>query len=421
MIVKIRTSGILETASWNIRETVRRLNLPEDIAQRISEPSEQLCLRIHPVMPDGRTVHAEVFVVRHNDVLGPAKGGIRMTSTVTLEEVAGLAMEMTWKTALIGVPFGGGKAGIRADPSALTLADKEVLIRAFTRAVRRLIGPEIYVPAPDMGTDECDMGHISDCISHSGGTSITPGCFVTGKPLMLGGITGRREATGYGVVATIAAACERLGLRLPACRVAVQGFGNVGSVAAHTIAARGATVVAVSDVRGGTVNEDGLDIPKLIEYAKATGSVDGFPGGRKVSSDDVLLLDCDILIPAAADSVIHAENAEDIRATMIAEGANGPLTPAADQALAARNVFVIPDILCNSGGVFVSYLEYTQETQREQMTGDEVERRLSRRLQSTFDAVFERAKRTGETMRHAAMDIAVLRVVDGIVARGLLP
>jgi glutamate dehydrogenase/leucine dehydrogenase len=412
---------ILQTATWNIQQTVQRLGLKEDIARRIIEPTEQISTCIHPILHDGQMLHAQVFVVRHNDVLGPAKGGIRMSPTVSLDEITGLAMEMTWKTSLIGVPFGGGKAGIRYDPARLRPTEKEVLIRAFIRGVRRHVGPEIYVPAPDMGTDEHDMGHIRDCISYSGGTSITTGCFVTGKPVIQGGIIGRREATGYGVVATVAAACEHLGKQLSNLRVAIQGFGNVGSVTALTIAERGATVVAVSDISGGTYNEDGLDARQLAEYVKAKKEVRGFPGGEDVSLDDVLEADCDLLIPAAADSAVTEDNAERIRAKIIAEAANAPLTPQADEILGAREVFIIPDILCNAGGVFVSYLEYTQETQRDQMTRVEVEQRLSTRMANTFEQVYHRAQRLGETMRHAAMDLAVSRVVEGIIARGFLP
>jgi glutamate dehydrogenase/leucine dehydrogenase len=414
-------SGILQTALWNVQQTAGRLKLDDDMTRRIIEPSEQIRAVVHPVFPDGRALHAKVFLVRHNDILGPAKGGIRMTPTVSLDEVTGLAMEMTWKTSLVGVPFGGGKAGICCDPSQLDPTQKEILIRAFTRGVRRHIGPEIYVPAPDMGTNQSDMGHIRDCISYSSGTSITVGCFVTGKPVVLGGIVGRREATGNGVVATIAAACDRLNLRLPKLRVAVQGFGNVGSVSALAIAERGASVVAISDVSGGTFCEDGLDVLRLAEHVNATGGVKGFAGGTDISLDAVLEADCDVLIPAAAGSVVTEENAGRIRAKMIAEGANAPLTPPADEILNARNAFIIPDILCNAGGVFVSYLEYTQETQRDQMTREEVDERLHNRMRSTFDQVYERAQQGRETMRHAAMDIAVARVVDGIVARGLLP
>jgi len=421
IVVGSQKSGILQTALWNAQQAAFRLRLNEDLTRRIIEPMEQIRTVIHPQVPNGRMLHAHVYVVRHNDVLGPSKGGIRMTPTVNLNEVTGLAMEMTWKTSLIGVPFGGGKSGIRYDPAQLTPTEKEILIRAFTRGIRRHIGPEIYVPAPDMGTNEVDMGHIKDCISYSEGVSITAGCFVTGKPVVLGGIVGRREATGHGVVATIAAACERLNLKLSRLRVAVQGFGNVGSVSALTIAEKGATVFAVSDITGGTYNKDGLDVVKLAEHVSMTGGVKGFPGGKGISNEEVLESDCDVLIPAAGGSVITEENAGRIKARIIAEGANAPLTPQADEILNERGVFIIPDILCNAGGVFVSYLEYTQETQRDQITREEVEQRLTQRMQSTFNQVHDYSQRKGEPMRHAAMDIAVSRVVDGILSRGLLP
>ncbi len=419
---KTNASGtILQTALWNVQQTAQRLDLDENMTRQITEPAERIQSRVHPLMPDGRMLHAQVFVVRHNDVLGPAKGGIRMTAGVDLDEVTGLAMEMTWKTSLIGVPFGGGKAGIRIDPAHLQPVEKEILVRAFTRGVRRHLGPEIYVPAPDMGTNERDMGHIRDCISYSSGTSIPVGCFVTGKPVVLGGVVGRREATGRGVVSTIVAACERLNLQMAGLRVAVQGFGNVGSVAAQAIAERGASVVAVSDVNGATYCKDGLDVRRLAEHVQATGGVKGFAGGEDIARESVLEVECDVLIPAAGGSAITEENAGRIRAKVIAEGANAPLTPPADEILNGKDTFIIPDILCNAGGVFVSYLEYTQETQRDQMTRDEVERRLSERMQATFELVYDRAQRTRETMRHAAMDIAVSRVADGVIARGLLP
>ncbi|MBI5723823.1 MAG: Glu/Leu/Phe/Val dehydrogenase [Planctomycetes bacterium] len=418
---KKQSNGILQTAVWNVRQSAQRLGLDERMLTRILEPREKIVVALHPFLSDGKFVHIPAFVVRHNDTLGPAKGGIRMTPGVTLDEITGLSMEMTWKTALVGVPFGGGKSGICCDPAAITPHDKEIIIRAFTRAVRRHIGPEIYVPAPDMGTNEADMGHIRDCISYSGGTSITDGCFVTGKPVVLGGIIGRRESTGQGVVHTIAAACERLKLKLADLRVAVQGFGNVGGVAAARIVKTGAAVTAVSDITGGTVKEKGLDIAKLQEHVRASGGVKGFAGGRDVPRDSVMEVPCDVLVPAAGGSSITEANAGRIQARMIAEGANAPVTPAADEILQERDIFVIPDILCNAGGVFVSYLEYTQEMQREQMTYSEVEARLTERMRKTFSDVYERAQQKKSPMRWAAIDIAVLRVVEGILARGLLP
>jgi glutamate dehydrogenase (NAD(P)+) len=330
-------------------------------------------------------------------------------------------MEMTWKTSLIGVPFGGGKSGICVDPTGLSANDKEVVIRAFTRAILRHMGPEIYVPAPDMGTNETDMGHIRDCITYSAGTSITSGCYVTGKPVVLGGIVGRREATGKGLVYATLAACEKLGIDIKKARVAVQGFGNVGSYAAIAIAEAGAKVVAVADVTGGVYNEDGLDVQKLIAHFRSTGSLKDFAASKPTTSKGVLEVPCDILLPAATQSQITLQNADKIQAKIIAEGANSPTTPEADEILKDRGIFVIPDILCNAGGVFVSYLEYTQETQREQMTLEQVDQRLRERMRTRFNDISAYAADKMLTMREAAMDLAVARVVEAIMARGFLP
>ena len=370
-------NALLKTALHNLKNTAERLGLDEAMLARLSEPKEKIEITANPTLAGGRKLHFRAFVVRHNDAIGPAKGGIRMSPMVTMDDITGLSMEMTWKTSLIGVPFGGGKSGISADPAGLSAIDKETVIRSFIRAVHRHVGPEIYIPAPDMGTNETDMGHIRDCIAYSEGTSITNGCYVTGKPVVLGGIVGRREATGKGVVYTTLAACEKLGIDINKARVAVQGFGNVGSVAAMAIAQAGAKVVAVADVNGGVYSEAGIEMEKLFAHVKSTGSMKNFDSSRHITSDGVLEVPCDILIPAATQSQITIENADKIQAKIIAEGANAPTTPEADEILKDRNIFVIPDILCNAGGVFVSYLEYTQETQREQMTLEQVERRLS--------------------------------------------
>jgi glutamate dehydrogenase/leucine dehydrogenase len=412
---------ILKTATYNLERSALRLQLDDAMHARLCAPKEKIEITLNPEFSNGKGVHIKTFIVRHCDALGPAKGGIRMSPDVTIDDVTGLSMEMTWKTSLIGVPFGGGKSGICFDANSVSLQDKEIVIRAFTRSAKRHIGPEIYVPAPDMGTNEKDMGHIRDCISYSDGTSITRGCFVTGKPIVLGGIVGRREATGKGVVYTTLAACEKLGIDIKKSRVAVQGFGNVGSVAAIAIAQAGAKVVAVADVHGGVYNEAGIDIKKLEAHVKSTGSLNNFAGCKAISSEGVLEVACDILIPAATQSQITIDNANKIQATIIAEGANAPTTPEADEILKKRGIFVVPDILCNAGGVFVSYLEYTQETQREQMTLEQVERRLSERMKSRFSEVEAYAANKKLTMREAAMDIAVSRVVDAIVARGFLP
>ncbi len=413
--------SILRTSLHNFESAAERLGLDESVRRRVLGPKEKVEVAINPVLPNGETANVKVFVGRHNDAIGPAKGGIRMTPDVTLDDITGLAMEMTWKTSLIGVPFGGGKSGIRFDPASISADAKEIIIRSFTRGVRRHIGPELYIPAPDMGTTEADMAHIRDCISYSEGTSITNGCFVTGKPVVLGGIVGRREATGKGVVYAVLAMCEKLGLDIGSTRVVVQGFGNVGSVAAAEIARHGAKVVGVADLSGGVANADGMDIDALHEHCSQSGTVAGFAGATEIDKDEVFGLDCDILIPAAAGSQITEENADSIRAKIVAEGANAPTTPQADEILNRRGVLVIPDILCNAGGVFVSYLEYTQETQREQMTLAEVEQRLADRMRQRFGEVHESARREGLSMRDAAMNMAVRGVVEAVTARGFRP
>ena len=415
------SSTILQTALHNFQRSAERLNLDPAVSKRIMAPRERVEITLNPILPDGHTCSIPAYIVRHNDTIGPAKGGIRMTPSATLDDITGLAMEMTWKTSLIGVPFGGGKAGIRCDPASISPAAKEVIIRSFTRGAHRHMGPEIYVPAPDMGTNETDMGHIRDCISYSAGTSITTGCYVTGKPAILGGIVGRAQATGRGVVHTICAACEKLDLDISAARAAIQGFGNVGSVAAFELASLGTKVIAVADMSGAVRNDDGLDVAALNAHVVATGGVKGFADARPMAPDGIFAVECDILVPAAAGSQITEANASAIKARIIAEGANAPTTPQADAILDDRGVFVICDILCNAGGVFVSYLEYTQETQREQMTLSAVNERLAQRMKSRFDDVFQRARDDRSTMRQAAMDIAVSHVVDAVLARGFYP
>ncbi len=405
----------------NFRRVAERCQIHPSLIERLARPKERIELTLNTLMTDGQVHQYEAFIVHHNRSLGPAKGGIRMSGTVTLDDVSALAMEMTWKTSLIGVPFGGGKSGIAADPKSLSAQDKEILIRSFTRSAIRHIGPEVYVPAPDMGTNERDMGHIRDCISYSAGISVTRGCYVTGKPVLLGGIPGRREATGKGVAVSVRMAAKMLGMDLRKARVAVQGYGNVGSAAANELHRMGAKVVAVADIHGVTHNFMGLDIEGLNEHVKGGGEVPSFPGGESITSQQFFSIDCDILIPAASANQITLENAESIQARLIAEGANGPTTPEADQILQKRGVFVIPDILCNAGGVFVSYLEYTQETQREQMTLEEVESRLEKRMESCFRAVHENAKSSQVDMRTSALELSIKRVAEAIICHGFLP
>lgn len=415
------SSQLLSTAMHNFDQTAKRLQLSETLRQKILFPKETIEMNITPVINDNKVIHIQSFIVRHSDAIGPAKGGIRMAPDVTVADVTGLAMEMTWKTALIDVPFGGGKSGIRCDPAKLNPKDKEVIIRSFTRAALRFIGPEIYVPAPDMGTNELDMAHIRDCVSYSQGSSITKGCYVTGKPVILGGITGRREATGKGVVYTTLEMCKKMSLDIKNAKVVIQGFGNVGAVSAMEIEKLGAKVIAISDIHSGTYNPEGLDIQALYQYSSKNGKVQGFKGGKDIPGENIFEIESDILIPAASASQINENNMDKINTKIIAEGANAPVTPIADQQLTKKGIKIIPDILCNAGGVFVSYLEYTQETQREQMTIEQVEKRLADRMKKQFDIVYDYAMDNHLTMRQAAMDIAVKKVSEAVLTRGLLP
>ncbi len=414
---------LLENARANFEAVVPLLveAFGQDTLDTLRHPRSRTELRLAPRFEDGRRHVVHAFVVQHSNALGPCKGGIRMTGGVTLDDVTALAMEMTWKCALIGVPFGGGKSGIVQEPESLASDDKERLVRSFTRGAHHLIHPVIYVPAPDMGTNENDMGYMKDTIVYSAGQATTQGCYVTGKPVVLGGVAGRREATGRGVAIATAEAMSALGQKMEGARVVVQGFGNVGSVAALCLAEMGAVIIGIGDVHASVQNTDGLDVVSLVDHLSATGSLGGFMGGEAIAHDALLELPCDILVPAAAGGQITAANAERIHARVIAEGANGPTTPEADEILASRGVFIVPDILCNAGGVFVSYLEYTQETQQEQMSEETVRVRLEQRMKDRFQEVYATTQAKGLSMRDAAMYMGVKRVCEAVVARGALP
>lgn len=388
---------------------------------RLRYPRERTELSLSPQLQDGSCPTIKAFIVKHSNALGPCKGGIRMTADVSLDDATALAMEMSWKCALIGVPFGGGKSGIAVDARQLSAFNKETIVRSYTRHALHHIGPLVYIPAPDMGTTEKDMGHIKDTILFSTGQAATHGCYVTGKPIILGGIPGRRKATGRGVAVSVAEAVKDAGMNLAGSRVAIQGFGNVGGASAEILAERGCRIVAVSDIDGAIANPAGLDVARLFQHVAETGSVKGFAGGVTMPSDQLLEADCDVLVPAASGGQITDGNAGRIRARIIAEGANGPTTCEADAILAARGITVLPDILCNAGGVFVSYLEYTQETQKEQMTEARVNQRLAERMVGTYHQVVETAKTRGLSLRRAAMLLAVQRVCEAVEARGNLP
>lgn len=392
-----------------------------DVLEKVRQPRERIELTLAPQLEDGKVHMFRAFIVRHNDALGPAKGGIRMTGTVVLDDVTGLAMEMTWKCALIGVPFGGGKSGIVADPTKLSRLDKETLVRSFVRNAHRHIAPGVYVPAPDMGTNEQDMGYIKDAICYSAGVATTPGCYVTGKPVVLGGIPGRREATGRGVATVVAEAFRQQGIDPRQATAIVQGFGNVGAVTAVTLDSMGVRVCGVSDVYGACYNPAGLDIPALASHVAGGNPIATFPGAESIDGKKLLEMPCDVLVPAASASQITADNAPRIAARLIVEAANSPTTVDADEILNQRGVLVVPDILANAGGVFVSYLEYTQETQQEQMTEAEVNARLQQRMIDRYAQVSSLAKERKWAMRSAAMYLGLKNVYTAVVARGLLP
>jgi len=416
------TQTILDNAIANFHQAVSLLNgeFSEGLLEKVFHPMERIELNFGPVMGDGRIHVVKAFIVRHSDALGPSKGGIRMSPTVTLDDVTGLAMEMTWKCALIGVPFGGGKSGIVADAEALSAFDKETIMRRFATMGFRHIGPQVYIPAPDMGTNERDMGYVKDAICYSHSQATTPGCYVTGKPVILGGLPGRRAATGRGVAICVVEALGKLGVDAAGATAVVQGFGNVGSFTARALAERGVRVIAVGDIHGAVHNPAGLDITALASHVKESSTVKGFPGGREIDGSDMLELECDVLVPAATDSQITDDNADRIKARLIGEGANGPTTPKADEILNDRGITILPDILCNAGGVFVSYLEYTQETQQEQMPEKNVVTRLQQRMSEKLHLICSVAHERNITMRQAAMVHAISSVCQARIARGRL-
>lgn len=379
--------------------------------------------RIHitgiPVMMDsGRIKMFEGYRVIHSDILGPSKGGLRYAPDVNLDEVKALAAWMTWKCAIVNVPFGGAKGGIICNPKELSRGELERLTRRYTANLTDVFGPDKDIPAPDMNTNEQTMAWILDTYSMT--VKRTEPAVVTGKPVSLGGSWGRREATGRGVMTVTLAAMDRLGMRPSDCSVAVQGFGNVGSIAAELLAQQGCTIVAVSDVSGGYYNERGLDIPAMIEYSKNNGySLEGYPKAELISNEELLALDVDVLAPCAKEDQITSRNADTIKARIVAEGANGPTSPKADVILKEKGCTVIPDILANAGGVTVSYFEWVQDRQGYFWTLDRVNRRLDRMMHKAFDDVFDKAEEHNVTMRIGAYVLAVKRVADALELRGI--
>jgi glutamate dehydrogenase (NAD(P)+) len=393
--------------------------IAEDAAERLRYPERCTIVSIPVRMDNGRRVVFPGYRVQHSSIIGPTKGGIRYDTGVTLGECAALAMWMTWKCALLRLPYGGAKGGVRCDPRALSLGEVERLTRRFTSELLPIIGPQEDIPAPDMATNEQTMAWMMDTYSMQRGYAVPE--IVTGKPISIGGSVFRNEATGAGVVMVVSRACDRLGWPLAEQRCVVQGFGNVGGIAALELYGRGATVLAVSDVSGGLHSPDGLDVPALLEYAREHGSLEGCDAGERLTNDELLELECDILVLAAREDQITAENAPGIRARMLAEGANGPTSLEADEILWERGIPVLPDILTNAGGVTVSYFEWVQDLGRLFWTRDEIRAKLEAKLSDAFDRVWDLAEEQKVPLRTGALVAGIRDVSDALEARGIFP
>jgi glutamate dehydrogenase (NAD(P)+) len=394
-----------------------RLNLDEGMRRVLREPRRELTVHFPVKMDDGSVQVFTGFRVQHNLGRGPAKGGIRYHQDVSIEEVKALAMWMTWKCAVVGIPYGGGKGGVIVDPKKLSKKELESLSRRFFTEIEVLIGPERDIPAPDVNTTPQIMAWFMDTYSMHQGYTV-PGV-VTGKPISLGGSEGRNEATARGTVFCIIEAARHLGIELDKATVAVQGFGNAGSIAAQLMSAEKATIVAVSDSTGGIHNPNGLEIGKVVAWKQEHGTVQGFPGAKDVTNAEVLEVECDILIPAALENQITMANAAGIRAKVIIEGANGPTEPDANKHLHDRGVFIVPDILANSSGVTTSYFEWVQDRYGYFWTEKEVNERLEAKMCEAFNAVLQTSLKYKVDMRTAAYIVAISRVAAVTRLRGM--
>jgi glutamate dehydrogenase (NAD(P)+) len=414
------SSPMFRMAQQQFLKAAHLMELDDNVRQRLLFPQRTMLVSF-PFRRDERNDVETVFGYRVQHVLtmGPTKGGIRYAPDVNLGEVSALAMWMTWKCALMHLPYGGAKGAVRVDPLSLTRSELQRLTRRYTSEIFPIIGPEKDIPAPDMGTNEQVMAWLLDTYSHQVGHTVPT--VVTGKPVMLGGSLGRREATGRGVVYTTIEAARHIGMDLQDARVVVQGFGNVGSHAAQLFAAEGARVVAVSDVSGGLYNENGLDLDAVSEHVEKHRFLEGCDGGDHISNAQLLELECEVLAPCALQNQITAENADRINCRIVAEGANGPTTLEADEVLSERGVFIIPDILANAGGVTVSYFEWVQGTQNYTWTLDEINERLRHKLTDAFARVVTRAETQQLDMRAAALIEGIARVTAAKLSRGIFP
>lgn len=395
------------------------LKLDPSLRQVLRTPRRVLEVSVPTKMDNGQVKVFTGFRVQHNVARGPAKGGIRYHPNVTLDEVKALAAWMTWKTATVNIPYGGAKGGVICDPKRMSKSELERMTRRFASEISPIIGPEQDIPAPDVYTDSQTMAWIMDTYSMTKGYS-TLGV-VTGKPVSLGGSEGRNEATARGCLVACEEACKIKKLNLRGATVAIQGFGNAGSIAARLFTEKKARVIAISDSRGGVFNSRGIDPLKAMRYKDRSGTVVGMPGTSRISNDDLLTMKCDILIPAALENSITLNNADQIKAKIIVEAANGPTTPHADEVLARRGIMVLPDILANAGGVTVSYFEWVQDLQGFFWSEEEVKAKLETVMRRAFSEVFESMRKHRTHMRTGAYALAVGRVAEATLVRGLFP
>ncbi len=398
-------------------EAARRLSLDEGVWKILSEPDLELKVSIPVVMDSGKLEVFTGYRVQHSRAMGPCKGGIRYDLGVNVSEVKALAAWMTWKCAVVNLPFGGGKGGVVCDPSKLSQRELEMLTRRYTAAIADIIGPDRDVPAPDVGTNDKIMAWVMDTYSMRKGRSET--AVVTGKPLLLGGSRGRADATGRGLFDILQHAASRYGIDLRSARVVIQGFGNVGATAARYFHEAGIRVVGISDVRGAIHNPAGLDVPRLREFVAKNRFVVGFPGAEAVAPADLLTLPCEVLVPAAIENQITEANAEKVQARLIVEGANGPTTDEADAILESKGVRIVPDILANAGGVTVSYFEWVQDRAGFFWTEAEVNQRLDEAMHRSFTEVAEMAEANQASLRIGAYMLAIDRVAQVYKLRGI--
>jgi glutamate dehydrogenase/leucine dehydrogenase len=416
---KVIEKNAYEVALENFDLAANALELEENVRAMIKYPERVLSVSVPVRMDSGKVIRFEGFRVQHSTMRGPAKGGIRFHPNVTVDEVKALATWMTWKCAVVNIPYGGGKGGVTCDPKTMSMGELERLSRRYASSILPLIGPEKDIPAPDVYTTPQIMAWIMDTYSMNKGYPV-PGV-VTGKPISLGGSLGRNEATGRGVYYTTLNSCEHLGIPVQGMRVVVQGFGNAGSIAAHLLHAAGGKVIAVSDTRGCIFNPKGLDIPAVMSFKDRTGSVVRFPEAEKITPAELLALECEVLVPAALENAITEANASNVRARIVSEAANGPVTPEADRIFDQKGIFLIPDILCNAGGVTVSYFEWVQDENHLFWDENDVNVRLEKVMTRAFRDVLKIHTDRSVNMRLAANMLGVNRVAEACRIRGLYP